>query len=256
MRNLVVNGRYMRRRHMPVVLLCFCLVMLLGACGEDLQHDPTRDVPRVIPDTSPGQIYILVHVSALDNPAANEGTTGIDIAVNFFHTTDHYFVKFVHGESWECNGVTVPAGDAGQAVIHLPQVAPTGTPVICHYTGYSASSQKSIATMTVRVPPLPRISAPQPGARLAHDQPIAVDFDQKTSGVEAISGPDETNRVSQFPQTGHTATLDGHNLTLGPGKICVLYSFPPEFPVEGQSTGFDSAIVNPSSESCIPVIWT
>jgi hypothetical protein len=237
---------------MPAVLLCFCLVALLGACGQDLQNDPNRDVPRVIPDTSPGQIYIAVHVKALDNPTASEGATGVDIAVQFFHKTDQHFVKFVHGESWECDHMTAPAG----ALIHLPQVLPAGTPIICHYTGYSASSNESVATVTVRVPTLPRISTPQPGAQLAHDQPIVVDFGQKTSGVEAVSGPDEANRAWQFPRTGHTATLDGHQLTPGPGKICVLYSFPPEFPVEGRATGFESATVNPASESCIPVTWT
>ena len=243
----------MRSVQIPVGLLCFCLVVLLGACGQDLEHDPTRDIPRVIPDTSPGQIYMQVQLSALDSPAASEGTTGIGIAADFFHIMDHYFVKFIHGESWECNHVSVPAGEA---FIHLPRVVPAGTAIICHYTGYSASLQKSVATVTVRVPPLPRITTPQPGAQIAHDQPIVVDFDHKTSGVEAISGPDEANRVWQFPRAGHTATLDGHHLTLGPGKICVLYTFPPEFPVEGRSTGFQSAIVNPSSESCIPVTWT
>jgi hypothetical protein len=228
------------------------LVVLLGACGQNLESDPTRDVPRVIPDTSPRQIYIEVNVSTLDNPPASEGTTGIGIAVTFFHITDHYLVKFIHGESWECNHVTVPAGEA---FIRLPRLLPAGTPITCHYTGYSASLHESVATVTVRVPALPHISTPQPGAQLAHNQPIVVDFDQKTSGVEAISGPNETNRVWQFPRTGHSATLDGHHLTQGPGKICVLYSFPPEFPIEGRSTGFQSAIVNPSSESCIPVIW-
>jgi len=243
----------MRRQHLPVVLLCFCLVVLLGACGQDLQNDPTRDVPRVIPDTSPGQIYIVIVVMALDNPAASEGTSGDFIAVNFFHKTDNYFVKFIHGESWECNHVTVPASEA---TIRLPRVLPAGTPIICHYTGYSARLQKSVATVTVRAPPVPRISTPQPEAELPLDQPVVVAFDQKTSGVEAISGPDEANRVWQFPRTGHMATLDAHQLTLGPGKVCVLYSFPPEFPVEGRSTGFQSAIVTPSSESCIPVMWT
>jgi hypothetical protein len=229
------------------------LVALLGACGQDLQSDPNRDIPRVIPDTSPGQIYIAVHIKALDNPAASEGTTGIDIAVEFFHVTDRYLVKFIHGESWECNHVTV---SAGEAVIHFPQVAPAGTLIVCHYAGYSASLQKSMATVSVRVPPLPRISTPQPEAQLAHDQPIVVDFDQETSGVEAISGSDESNRTWQFPQTGHTTALDGHQLTLGPGKVCVFYSLPPELPLEGRSTGFESADVFPSSESCIPVTWT
>jgi hypothetical protein len=236
---------------MPIVLLCS--LALLGACGQDLQNDPNRDVPRVIPDTSPGQIYIAVHVKALDHPAASEGTTGVDIAVEFFHITDHYFVKFIHGESWECDDITVPAG---VALVHVPQVLPAGPPITCQYTGYSASSKESVATVTVRVPSLPRISTPQPGAQLAHDQPIVVDFDQKTSGAEAISGPDEANRAWQFPQSGHTATLDGHQLTLGLGKICVLYSFPPEFPIEGRATGFESATVDPSSESCISVTWT
>jgi hypothetical protein len=243
----------MRSLRTPAVLLCFCLVALLGACGQDLQNDPNRDVPRVIPDTSPGQLYIAVHVRALDNPAASEGTTGVDIAVAVFHKTDHYYVKFIHGESWECDHMTVLAG---AELIHFPRVLPAGTPISCQYTGYSASLQEAVATVTVRVPPLLRISTPQPGAQLAHDQPIVVDFDQKTSGVEAISGPDEANRAWQFPQTEHTATLDGHQLTLGPGKICVLYSFPPEFPVEGRATGFESATVDPSSESCIPVTWT
>jgi hypothetical protein len=93
MRNLVLQGRDMRRQHLPVVLLCFCLVVLLGACGQDLQNDPTRDVPRVIPDTSPGQIYIVIVVMALDNPAASEGTSGDFIAVNFFHKTDECVEK-------------------------------------------------------------------------------------------------------------------------------------------------------------------
>jgi hypothetical protein len=243
----------MRRLHLPVVLLCFCLVVLLGACGQDPENDPTRDVPRVIPDTSPGQLYIAVFVSALENPTASEGTTGIEIAVQFFHKTDHYLVKFIHGESWECNRVTVPAG---LPVLNLPQMPPAGTPIVCHYTGYSARLQKSVATVTVRVPPLPRISTPLPGADLHHDQPIVVAFDHNSAAVEAVSGPEDTNRAWQYPRSGDTATLDGHMLTLGPGKICVLYSFPPEFPVEGRSTGFESAIVNPASEACVPVTWT
>jgi hypothetical protein len=244
----------MRRLHLPVVLLCFCLVVLLGACGQDPEHDPSRDVPRVFPDTSPGKLYIAVFVTALENPAASEGTTGTEIAVQFFHKTDHYLVKFIHGESWECNQVTVPAD---LPVLHLPQVLPAGTPIVCHYTGYSARLQKSVATVTVRVPALPRISTPQPGAKVPRDQPIVVAFDQVSGSVEAISGPEETNRAwQQYPRSGQSAALDGHLLTPGPGKICVISSISPEFPVEGRSTGFDSAIVNPSSESCVPVIWT
>src|SRR5215469_6156344 len=188
MRSLVTNGKDMRSLQILVSLLCFCLLVLLGACGQNLDSDPTRDVPRAIPDTSPGQIYIAVNVSALDKPAASEGTTGIGIAVTFFHITDHYLVKFTHGESWECNHVTV---SANEAFVHLPRLLPAGTPITCHYTGYSVILHKSVATVTVRVPPLPHISTPQPGARLARNQPIVVDFDQKTSGVEAISGPNE-----------------------------------------------------------------
>ena len=246
----------MQRLRTSAVLVCFCLVVILGACGpsaQDLQNDPNRDVPREIPDTSPNQMYIAVTVKALDNPAASDGTTGVDIAVAFYHTTDHYFVKFTHGESLECDQIWVLAG---AELIHIPQALPAGTLITCHYTGYTATSQKSVATVTVRVPPVPRISTPQPGAQLAHDQPIVIEFDQKASGAEAVSGPNEANRAWQFPRTEHTATLDGHQLTLGPGKVCVLYSFPPEFPVEGRATGFDSATVNPASESCIHVTWT
>jgi hypothetical protein len=149
--------------------------------------------------------------------------------------------------------MTVPADLAS---IHLPRVVPAGTPITWQYTGYSPSLHESVATVTVRVPPLPRISAPLPGRSLFMINRSSLILTKR----RAVSRPtvDLTKRIERgsFRKLGIRPLSTASSSPWVPGKFAYGTAFPLSFQLKAEQRALNRRLsihrASPVFPSCGP----